>query len=92
MESVKKVLDKLWNENPEMHHSKHCTYQGKKLEEVNNLYFLENKINLSENEIIYLVVHGTTFLGLPRWKAGGLAITNLGIHFDTHKDGVFHLF
>ena len=77
MESVKKVLDEFWNKNPEMHHSKHCIYQGKKLEEVNNLYFVENKINLSENEIIYLVVHGTIFPGLPGWKAGGLAITNL---------------
>ena len=80
MESVKKVLDKLWNENPEMHHSKHCTYQGRKIEEVNNLY---------ENEIIYLVVHGTIFPGLPGWKANGLAITNLGIHFDTLKDVFF---
>tara|TARA_B100000886_G_scaffold157771_1_gene107546 strand:- start:416 stop:523 length:108 start_codon:yes stop_codon:yes gene_type:complete len=24
--------------------------------------------------------------------AVGLGITNLGIHFDTHKDGFFHLF
>ena len=61
-------------------------YNKVKFEKVNNLYFFENKINLSENEIIYLVVHCTTFPGLPGWKAGGLANTNLGIHFDRHKD------
>ena len=55
MESVKKVLDECWNNNPEMHHSKHCIYQGKKLEEANNLYFVNNKLNLSENEKIYFL-------------------------------------
>ena len=89
MESVKKVLEECWDNNPEMHKPKHCIYQGKKLEEINNLYFVKNKLNLSENEIIYLVVHGTTFPGLPGWKAGGFAITNFGLHFDTHKDGFF---
>ena len=89
MQAVKEVLDKLWDENREMHHPKHCIYQGEKLEEAKKGYFVQKKINLSDNEIIYLVVHGTTFIGLPGWKAGGLAITNFGLHFDTHKDGFF---
>ena len=29
--------------------------------------------------------------GLPGYKAGALAITNLGIHCDKHKDGFFFI-
>ena len=57
MESVKKVLDEFWNKNPEMHHSKHCIYQGKKLEEakedslypesISELFFQNNETYMS---------------------------------------------
>ena len=48
MESVKKVLEKSWDENPELLKPQHSIYQGKKLEEVNNLYFVNNKLDLSD--------------------------------------------
>ena len=48
MESVKKVLEECWDKNPVINNTKHCVYQGKKLAEVNNLYFVKNKLNLAE--------------------------------------------
>ncbi len=54
MESVEKVLKECWDKNPEMHNPKHCLYKGKKLKEIIHLYFVKKKLNLAENEIIYL--------------------------------------
>jgi len=89
MDSVKNVLQRHWEENPDLKDLKHCVYQGEKLKEVENSYFLKKKLNLAESEEIYLIVHGKLWMGFPGWKAGGFALTNFGLHFDTHKDGFF---
>ena len=57
-----------------------------------NSYFVNKKLNLAESEEIYLIVHGKLWMGFPGWKAGGFALTNFGLHFDTHKDGFFLLY
>ena len=86
MEQIKQALSEIWGDNPEMHDLKHCVYQETKLKEIENSYFCNKKLSLAENEEIYLIVHGN-FSFFPGWKAGGFALTNFGLHFDTHKDG-----
>ncbi len=89
MKSIVDVLEQHWEENPDMKDLKHCVYQGEKLKEVEDSYFVNKKLKLAENEEIYLIVHGRLYMGLPGWKSGGFSLTNFGLHFDTHKDGFF---
>ena len=48
MDTIKQVLENHWKEHPNLKDLKHCVYQGEKLKDVKNSYFVNKKTKFSQ--------------------------------------------